>query len=99
VFSSLLPDNYSFVGILCSGNMISDPLLSNGRLLRLHRSGFHPACHIIVLFRIFTVLTMAARKPKHFRSVCVSINIDYREKEKLTKFGDFNNISIAGYVY
>jgi hypothetical protein len=85
VFSSLLPGNYSFVAILCSGNMISDPLLSNGRLFRLHHSGFHPACHIILLFRIFTVLTVAAHKPKYIRSACVYINIDYREKENADK--------------
>jgi hypothetical protein len=35
VFSNLLIGNDSFVGIRCNGNVISDPLLSNGHLLRL----------------------------------------------------------------
>jgi hypothetical protein len=45
LFSSLLPSNDSFVAICCSGNMITEPLLSNGRPLRLHCSGFQPSCH------------------------------------------------------
>jgi hypothetical protein len=45
VFSNLLPGNDSFTAIRCSGNVISEPLLSNGRLLRLHHSGFQPSCH------------------------------------------------------
>jgi hypothetical protein len=32
VFSNLLPGSDSFVAIRCSGNVISGPLLSNGRL-------------------------------------------------------------------
>jgi hypothetical protein len=44
---SLLPGNGLFVAIRCSGNVISEPLLSNGRLLRLHHSGFQPSCHNI----------------------------------------------------
>jgi hypothetical protein len=37
VFSNLLPGNDSFLAIRCSGNVISDPLLSNERLLRFSR--------------------------------------------------------------
>jgi hypothetical protein len=47
VFNSLLPGNDSFIVIRCSGNLISESLLSNGRLLRLRHSGFQPSCHII----------------------------------------------------
>jgi hypothetical protein len=32
VFSNLLPGNDSFAAIPCNGNVISEPLLSNGRL-------------------------------------------------------------------
>jgi hypothetical protein len=45
VFSNFLPSNDSFVAIRCSGNVISQPLISNGRLLRLYHSGFQPSCH------------------------------------------------------
>jgi hypothetical protein len=48
VFSNLLPGNDSFVAIRCNGNVISDPLLSNGRLLLLHHSDSQPYCHNIV---------------------------------------------------
>jgi hypothetical protein len=40
VFSDLLPRNNSFVAIPCSGNVITESLLSNGRPLGLHYSGF-----------------------------------------------------------
>jgi hypothetical protein len=40
VFSDLLPGSYSFAVICCNWNVISDLLLSNGRLLWLHHSGF-----------------------------------------------------------
>jgi hypothetical protein len=49
VFSSLLPGNDPFVAIYCNGNVISDPLLSNGRLMQLHHSDFQPSCHNIIL--------------------------------------------------
>jgi hypothetical protein len=45
VFINLLPGNDTFVAIRCSGTVIFEPLLSNGRLLRLHHSGFQPSCH------------------------------------------------------
>jgi hypothetical protein len=49
LFSNLLPGNDSFTVISsCNGNVISNPLLTNGRLLRLHHSGFQPSCHNIV---------------------------------------------------
>jgi hypothetical protein len=32
VFSNLLPGNDSFTAIRCNGNVISGPLLNNGRL-------------------------------------------------------------------
>jgi hypothetical protein len=38
----------AFVNILCRGNVITEPLLTNGRLLRLHHSGFRPSCHNII---------------------------------------------------
>jgi hypothetical protein len=41
VFSNLLPGNDTFVAIRCSENVISEPLLSNGRPLWLHYSGFY----------------------------------------------------------
>jgi hypothetical protein len=41
---NLLPGKDSFIAILCSGNVISEPLLSNGHLLRLHHSGFQLSC-------------------------------------------------------
>jgi hypothetical protein len=44
---NLLLGNYSFVAIRCRGNVISEPLLSNVLLLRLHHSGFQPSCHNI----------------------------------------------------
>jgi hypothetical protein len=44
LFSDLLPINDSFVAICCSGNVITEPLLSNGRP-ELHYSGFQPSCH------------------------------------------------------
>jgi hypothetical protein len=44
---NLLPGNDSFIAIRCSGDVISNPLLSNGRLLQLHNSGFEPSCHNI----------------------------------------------------
>jgi hypothetical protein len=40
VFSDLPPTNDSFVAIRCSGNVITEPLLSNGHPLWLHYSGF-----------------------------------------------------------
>jgi hypothetical protein len=40
VFRGLLPSNYSFVAIRYRGNVITDPLLSNGRPLWLHYFGF-----------------------------------------------------------
>jgi hypothetical protein len=40
VFSYLLPSNDSFVAIHCSGNVITEPLLSNERPLWLHYSIF-----------------------------------------------------------
>jgi hypothetical protein len=40
VFSSLLPSNDSFFAIHYSGNVISEPLLSNGRPLWFNYSGF-----------------------------------------------------------
>jgi hypothetical protein len=45
--SNLLPGSDSFTVIRCNGNVFSDPLLSNGRLLRLNHSGLQPSCHII----------------------------------------------------
>jgi hypothetical protein len=39
VFSNLLPGNDSLVAIHCSRNVISKPLLSNGRALWLHYCG------------------------------------------------------------
>jgi hypothetical protein len=38
VFSNLLPGNDSFADIRCNENVISDALLSSGRLLWLHHS-------------------------------------------------------------
>jgi hypothetical protein len=50
VCSNLLPGKDSFVAICCSWNMLSEPLLSNGHLLRFHYSGFQPSHHSIVLW-------------------------------------------------
>jgi hypothetical protein len=43
----LLPSNDSFVAIRCSGKVITEPLLSNGRPVRLHYFGFQPSCRSI----------------------------------------------------
>jgi hypothetical protein len=40
LFGDLLPGNDSFVAIRCSGNVIAEPLVSNGRPLWLHFYGF-----------------------------------------------------------
>jgi hypothetical protein len=40
VFSDLLRSNDSFVAIRCSRNVITEPMLSNGRPFWLHYSGF-----------------------------------------------------------
>jgi hypothetical protein len=40
VFSDSLPSNDSFVAVRCSGNVITEALLSNGRPLWLQYSGF-----------------------------------------------------------
>jgi hypothetical protein len=53
VFSNLLPGNDSFVAIPCIGNVISEPLLSNVRLSRLHHSGLQPSCHSVLTKYIF----------------------------------------------
>jgi hypothetical protein len=47
-----LPGNDSFVAIQYRENVISEPFLSNGRLLRLHHSGFQPSCQNILLSQI-----------------------------------------------
>jgi hypothetical protein len=39
---------YSFVAIRCSGNVITEPSLSNRRLLWLHYSCFQALCHSIL---------------------------------------------------
>jgi hypothetical protein len=44
------PGDDSFVAIRCSGNVISEPLLSNRRLIRLHHLGFQPSCHNIASY-------------------------------------------------
>jgi hypothetical protein len=48
LFSCLLPSNDSFFAILCSGNVITEPLLSNGRPFRFHYFGFQPSYHNII---------------------------------------------------
>jgi hypothetical protein len=57
VFSNLLPGKDSVVAICCSGNVVTEPLLGNGRPLRLHYFGLQPSCENIVahLLRARTV--------------------------------------------
>jgi hypothetical protein len=47
LFSDLLPGNDSFAAIRCNGNMITEPLYSIGRLVRLQHSGLQLSCHNI----------------------------------------------------
>jgi hypothetical protein len=64
VFSGLLPSNDSFVAIRCSGNVITEPLLTKGRPLLLHYSGFQAVftegfsnnCHIPSQKYIYTYI-------------------------------------------
>lgn len=42
----------SFVVVRCNGKFISNPLLSNWRVLQLHHSGFQPSCHTILYVNI-----------------------------------------------
>jgi hypothetical protein len=75
VFRNMLPGNDSFVAIRYSGNVISEPLPSNGRLLRLHHFGFQPSCHNIIYylpnvtlhnrFTNFFMLRIFMRPPMH----------------------------------
>jgi hypothetical protein len=51
VFSNLLPRNDSFAVIRFNGNVLSDPLLSNGCLLRLHHSRYQPSRHSTISLR------------------------------------------------
>jgi hypothetical protein len=48
VICNWIPGSDSFIAIHCSENVIFDPLLSNGRLLRLQYSGFRSSCHKIL---------------------------------------------------
>jgi hypothetical protein len=59
VLSNLLPYNDSFATITSSGNMISGPLFSNGRLLRLHYSDFQPSRHNLIYIRVIHLLNIA----------------------------------------
>jgi hypothetical protein len=56
LFIGLLPSNDLFIAIGCSGNVVTEPLLSNGRTLRLHYSGFQPSCHNMQPFRLLAKL-------------------------------------------
>jgi hypothetical protein len=47
VSSNLLPGNDSFVAIRSNGNVISGPLLNNGRPLWFHYSGFQSSLYNI----------------------------------------------------
>jgi hypothetical protein len=67
VFSNLLPGNDSFVVIRCNGNVISDPLLSIGRLLRLHHSGFQSSCHNVEIRYYFTDVNISWMGSESFR--------------------------------
>jgi hypothetical protein len=51
VFSNLLPGNDSFVAIRRSGNVVTEPLLGNGRPLPLDCSGFQQSCHNMYSYR------------------------------------------------
>jgi hypothetical protein len=49
LFNGLLSSNNSFIVICCSGKVVTEPLLGNGRLLRFYHSGFQLSCHSIIV--------------------------------------------------
>jgi hypothetical protein len=51
MFSNLLPANDSFIAICCSGNVISEPLLSNRCLLQLQHFSSHVTMYWITVLR------------------------------------------------
>jgi hypothetical protein len=84
LFSGLLPSNNSFAPIRCSGNVITEPLLSNGRSLRLHYSGFQPSCH-----NIFNCICLSI-----FIGIANVLKLDIYSASAMTILSYYGNIDI-----